>query len=345
MIRCYTSVTNNYIPKARVLAHSLKRLHPDWEFTLVNAEPLPPSFDIDDEPFDVVVTPKDWQIENLESWLFKHRVVEICTAIKGKMAYTLLNKKDTEKVIYLDPDIAVFNSLNPLLENLDQYGIVLTPHILQPQGSKAAVMDNEISALKHGVYNLGFVAMSKQADGMEFAAWWRDRLLEFCYDDIPNGLFTDQKWIDLAPAFFQNLHILRDPGYNVASWNLSGRNLSINKAGELRVNKQFPLRFYHFTGFDAGTGAIMTQRYSEKNSLVAEVWKWYQDELQVRSIDGMNKLKWKYNYFENGNTIQDDMRMLYRSRLDLQDYFKNPFDTKRSDGGYLAWYKAEAKIH
>lgn len=344
MIRCYTSVTNNYIPKARVLAHSVKKIHPDWEFTLVNAEPLPDSFSLDHEPFDVILTPERWAIPNLEGWLFKHRVVEICTAIKGKVADYLINLEDTEKVIYLDPDIVVFNSLEPLLDKLEEFSIILTPHILTPQRHKAAVMDNEISALKHGVYNLGFVAISKKSEGVEFAQWWKDRLLEFCYDDIPNGLFTDQKWIDLAPAFFENLFILRDPGYNVASWNLSHRKLGLDIDGTLIVNDKYPLRFYHFTGYDSGVGAIMTERYAKENTLVSEIWAWYQKELQKQSIDGLENLKWQFSFFNNGRLISDEMRLLYRNREDVQKYFKNPFDTLRQDGGYLAWYETEAQL-
>ena len=31
----FTSVANNYIPKARILAESLKKFHPDWYFILL----------------------------------------------------------------------------------------------------------------------------------------------------------------------------------------------------------------------------------------------------------------------------------------------------------------------
>ena len=49
--------------------------------------------------------------------------------------------------------------------------------------------------------------------------------------------------------------IIRDPGYDVASWNLDCRKLSFNEEGVLMVNSEYPLRFYHFTGYDSGAGA------------------------------------------------------------------------------------------
>ena len=38
-------------------------------------------------------------------------------------------------------------------------------------------------------------------------------------------MFTDQRWIDFVPSFFDH-HILKDPGYNVAYWNLHGREVT-----------------------------------------------------------------------------------------------------------------------
>ena len=46
--------------------------------------------------------------------------------------------------------------------------------------------------------------------------WWAERLYLFCYDDIQNGVFTDQKWIDLAPCFFDT-YIFKHHGYDFAT--------------------------------------------------------------------------------------------------------------------------------
>ena len=110
-------------------------------------------------------------------------------------------------------------------------------------------MDNEIAALKHGTYNLGFLAVAATDMGRAFAGWWADRCYHFCRDEIPHGLFTDQRWIDLVPGFFPGTCILRSSRLNVASWNLSTRRLSGTVPGGILVDGE-PLGFYHFTGFD-----------------------------------------------------------------------------------------------
>ena len=332
----FTSCTNNYIPKARVLAQTVKKFHPEWRFFLVLGEAPPLDFSLSNEPFDHLLLFDQLHIPNYSEWLFRHRVVEVCTAAKGPALYHFLVREKAEKVIYLDPDIMVLNSLQPLSDLLDIHDILLTPHQLAPQKDNMSVVDNEISALKHGVYNLGFVAVSKREQGKGFATWWRDRLLDFCYDDIPQGLFTDQRWCDLAPAFFSNLHIIRDPGYNAASWNLTDRTITQNKDGVFFANNAL-LKFYHFTGYDSGAGKVMTERYAHSMPAVKELWRIYEEKLDQFGHQSLKKEKWKYSFFNSGREIQDPMRLLYRSRPDLIQKFPNPFDD--SQNGFFDYYE------
>lgn len=330
----FTSITMNYLPKARILAHSLKRQHPDWRFHVCIADRSTPEFDLAQEPFDEVVWIEDLDIPNLFGWIFKHTVVEICTAVKGYVLWRLLNR-GAEKVIYLDPDIAVFNSLSQLDTLLDQHAVLLTPHLIDPEEEHQAIQDNEITALKYGVFNLGFVAVSNTREGRAFARWWRERLFHYCYDDLPNGLFTDQRWCDLVPALFDKVCVVRDPGYNVASWNLTQRHVSMSSDGMLLVN-DVPLRFYHFTGYDAGIGFVMTQRYSGGNLLIDELWTWYRLQIEQNGQAAYGAAPWYFGTYANGEKIRKEDRLLYRSRLDLQRVFPNPFVTE-TERSFYSW--------
>ena len=154
----YTSVTCNYIPKARVLAKSVKKFHPDWFFILVLADSIPSGFDLVQEPFDEILTLEQLPLPNLKSWTYGHTVVELCTAVKGSAAEYFAKKRNHDKIMYLDPDIKVFNSLEPLNKLLDKHDILLTPHMLDSEDKLDAIIDNEICSLKHGIFNLGFFA-------------------------------------------------------------------------------------------------------------------------------------------------------------------------------------------
>jgi len=341
-VHCFTSITNNYLPKASVLAKTVKKFNPDWIFHIVLSEPITEEAKDLVNILDYIINLDELGIPSLESWIFQHKVTEICTAVKGHTAAYLFNKKGAEKVVYLDPDIAVFNSLQPIADLLDHHPIILAPHISKPDKDLQDIVNNEIGALRWGVFNLGFFAVSKCGQGIEFINWWKERLLNFCRDDISYGLFTDQRWCDLAPVFFDKLYILRDSEYNVATWNLSNRAIGFNSVGELMVEGE-PLRFYHFSGYDSGAGAKMVDyvTLNKRNTVVKEIWDWYDRQLIENGQRELGKLEWLYNRFDNGEKISNEMRAVYRDRLDLQNEFSDPFTTQCDNGGFNKWWKMQ----
>lgn len=334
---CFTSFTFSYLGKARFLAWSMKRFHPEWEFVAVitDSEPEGFNFEIESEAFDTIMWGQKLPVDNIKSWMFMHNIVEICTAVKGTALDILINS-GADKVIYLDPDIAVFESLQPVVDLLDKNDVVLTPHQLNPDVGEMGVRDNEIGSLKYGIYNLGFIAVSNRVEGKRFSRWWADRLIDYCFDDVPNGLFTDQRWCDHVPVFFDNVKILKDPGYNVASWNLSNREITIDLDGRILVNDDYLLRFYHFTKLGP-LGEAMTARYAGENIEVYEIWQWYQRTLLDRFEENAIPPGWWYfEMFDNGEKITHEMRRLYKQREDLQEFFSDPYDTKNNC--FLSWY-------
>lgn len=334
----YTSVTKSYLPKARVLAKSVKRFHPGWTFVLLYSDDLPVGFDLEQEPFDEILTIEQLGLPNWKAWAFSHAIVELCTAVKGPAAELLAQRPSINKIMYLDPDIKVFNSLAPLESLLNQHEIILTPHLLDAETDINAIQDNEISALKHGIYNLGFFAARTSGQGLEFIRWWAERLRYFCRADIPGGLFTDQRWCDLAPAFFSGLGIVRDRGCNVATWNIAHRPLSKDGAGVFFV-ADVPLRFYHFTSYDSGDGMGMLMKYASNQTIAHELWDAYGKDLLAEGQGDARYKGWIYGQFENGESIPAEARLLYRSRPDLQNAFPDPYSVM--DPCFLSWWKAE----
>jgi hypothetical protein len=337
-VLCYSSFTFSYLNRARVLFQTLRRFHPDWELVALITDEPPAGFDFDpsNEPFDRVMYAQELGVPNFRGWLFQHDVVEICTAVKGPFLHQACGW-GADAVIYLDPDTALFESLDPLLELLEQHDVLLTPHLIDPNTDHAAILDNDLSASRTGIFNLGFVAIRTSGEGARFAKWWNDRLLVFCYDDIPNGVFVDQRWCDHVPALFDKVKVVRDPGYNVASWNLSTRKLQIDKGGAITVNGA-PLRFWHFTKLGP-TGDTMTKRYARDNYPVYEIWNWYKRQVGAATEPGIPDRYWAYDSFTDGTKIEKAQRWLYRTREDLQAAFPDPFDA--GPGGFRQWLAAE----
>ncbi len=334
----FTSITANYLPKAAALAHSVKRQHPQAVFHLVLCDRMPDCPESVTAPFDSIINVTDLPIENLNSWIFKHRLVELCTAVKGTAFQYIADRFGAERIYYFDPDIVVLGSLDDMERTLDGCSVLLTPHQCKPETDLQAMIDNEVCSLKHGVYNLGFLAVRMTEEGRSFVDWWADRLRRFCYDDIPSGLFTDQRWIDLAPAFFDDIKIMRDPQYNVATWNLTHRTATGSAPYEILINGR-PLVFYHFSGFDSGAQKIMLDRYGAHSPVLFELRDWYIARCEELGQSTLGGLECIYNSFENGQRITERHRLTYRHREDLIHGFPDPYQTSDANRSYYNWYE------
>lgn len=322
----FTSITTCYLPKARVLAETLKKHNPNAIMHLVISDDLPKDFDLQNEDFDYVWNAEDFiSTKNNKQWFYEHTVVELCTAVKPAAALHIFKHTDAKEIVFLDPDIAVFGSLDALHDELQENSVLITPHQVDPAVTDAGVRDEEICSLKYGVFNFGFFAVRRDAEGMRFLNWWNERLMKYCYDDIPNGLFTDQKWGDLIPALFACAKVLRNVEYNVATWNLATRKITGDENKGWYVNGN-PLKFYHFTGFDPGAHRIMLAQHAKQGdpawSLSLQYEKWIEEKGQSK----LGKIPYKYAFYENGEKILKEHRLVFRQRTDLQNVFENPFD-------------------
>jgi hypothetical protein len=334
----FTSITANYLPKAAALAHSIKRLHPEAVFHLVLSDRMPECSSEITAPFDSIISIDELPIDGLPSWIFKHRVVELCTAVKGMAFQHITARFGAERIYYFDPDIVVFGRLDHLEETLKRHSILLTPHMLVPETDVQAIYDNETCCLRHGVYNLGFLAVRMSGQGRQFIDWWADRLKRLCYDDVPAGLFTDQRWVDLAPAFFDDIAILREPEYNVATWNLTHRVATGRAPYSIEINGR-PLRFYHFSGFDNGAQKNMLDRYGAKSPVLYDLRDWYIARCEELGQSTLGKIGCIYSTYRDGQKILDDHRIKYRQSLGVMRAFPDPFDTSDPGKSYLHWYQ------
>lgn len=336
-VHAFTSFSYSYLNRARVWAKTLRRQHPDWILwaVITDTEPEGYLFDLEREPFDKSITAEDLFGIDAKQWLFGHDVVEACTAVKGRALQHLLSQPDADKVLYFDPDTAVFNSLTPIIEKLRDYSIILTPHQVDPEPyeERTSIMDNEMASLQYGVFNLGFIAVSNDSESRRFASWWSDRLQDWCHDRLDIGVFVDQKWCNLVPCFFDRVLILRDRGCNVASWNISQRQLEFDVNGTLLVNGS-PLRFFHFTKLGP-IGDAMTRRYAQDNIEVYEVWsayrRWIIHETDPRIPAGY----WSYGFFSDGSVVPKKARLVYRESKEVQSRFSNPYSI---ENGFKDWF-------
>lgn len=304
----FTIVARNYLAFARVLAGSFARHHPGAVLRVVVLDDVErrlrsePSFEVIhalDLPFE---SPSDFF-----TMAASYDVTELATAIKP-WAFQYLFARGASVVLYLDPDTEIFATLGPVEPLARRRGMVLTPHVTEPLPRDGKRPD-ERDLLLAGMFNLGFLALSAEAAG-RVLPWWRARLRRECLNDPAKGLFVDQRWIDFAPTLFAPA-ILRDPGYNVAYWNLPQRTLG-RDGDHLLVNGR-RLRFFHFSGFSPRSPQLLSKhqhasvrvRLSE-DPLLAELCRRYAAALQAAGLADCETLP--YGFAETAGGLPLDAR-------------------------------------
>jgi glycosyltransferase involved in cell wall biosynthesis len=241
-----TIIAKNYVAYARVLARSFREQHPDARCFALVIDDTEGYLDASEEPFELV-TPEQLRLEGFEQMAARYDVLELSTAVKPWLLRHLLHDRGLEKIAYLDPDIQVCSSLAEIDALLDDHEIALIPHLTEPipnDGRKPSETDILIA----GAYNLGFVALARRPPVDALLSWWSEHLATECLVAPERGIFVDQRWMDLVPGFLERVAVVRDPGYDVAYWNLHSRPLE-RRDGQLLAAGR-PLRFMHFSGFD-----------------------------------------------------------------------------------------------
>jgi hypothetical protein len=233
---------------------------------------------------------------NIEMLALKYNIIELNTCVKPRVIEYLFEEKNADQVIYLDPDIKLFDTLDELQDKLANNSIILTAHIYTPIPFDGKT-PGENSFLNYGLYNLGFIGLSKSSETNRFVDWWKNWTYQNGYIKVCDGLFVDQLPINLVPLFFKGVHILNHMGYNMAPWNLHERYLSF-KGNTYWVNENEKLKFYHFSSFKVNSGELPMHHYNrfsiESRPDLMKIYTDYNEELLSSGYHFYNTLSCEY---------------------------------------------------
>ena len=257
MNRLCTIIAQNYLPQAMALLESARKIYPDIEFYVLITDAISSSQPLLEGARVLLPTDLDIEPEWLSDMQSYYDPVEFATSLKPFLLNTLLTS-GVATVTFLDPDILLFSELTQGFEAAKKSGIALSPHRLTPSEIQGKNF-GELSFLKYGVFNLGYISVGQS--GRPMLEWWGDRLRWFCTRFPDDVIFTDQKWMDLVPALF-SLTVIRDFGYDVAPWNINERLLSL-KENKLLAGKD-EIVFIHFSQMSGGLAAgVKTKHWVE----------------------------------------------------------------------------------
>jgi glycosyltransferase involved in cell wall biosynthesis/SAM-dependent methyltransferase len=318
MIDACTIVARNYLPHARVLGESFLAHHADGRFTVLVIDDNADAPAMDERaPAHRLLRLADLGLDTREIGRLAgvYDVTELSTAVKPLLLRKLL-EEERDHIIYLDPDIKIYSSLQDAAALAVNHSIVLTPHTMRPIPRDGRRVANA-NILSSGVFNLGFLGLGRRTS--DFLSWWWEQTRREALSDIDRMMFTDQRCMDLVPCLFEHF-ILKDPGYNVAYWNLHGRNLQWTGSGY--TVDRLPLRFFHFSGFDHRHPHLLSKHQLDQprillsdRSVVSRICREYAADLKRLGADDEGSSQYGWARLPGGFPLSRRIRRLYWEAL------------------------------
>ena len=230
-----TVITKNRLAYARVLAASFLHHHPDTPFFVLLVDRVDGYVSLESEPFEVL-TLESLGIADIWTLCFQYNAFELACAVKPHLLRALLDQRGFSKVVYLDADILLLESLTEVVQHLDRHSIILTPHLtvdLPNDNLKPTARD----ILDSGNFNGGFIAVGDDPPARQFLDWIASRLQKDGLADLSRGQFVDQRWLSLVPGLFKGVHVLRHPGHNAGYWRLPGCRIEEAEGNRILIDE------------------------------------------------------------------------------------------------------------
>ena len=150
--------------------------------------------------------------------------------------------------------------------------------------------------------------------------------------------------MDFAPGLLPSLHVLRDPGCNVAYWNLPSRHLRHGKEG-YEVDGR-PLRFFHFTGFDPAQPDRLSKHQDRidlaRHPALRELCHAYAQALEREGHSRWRARQYAWDALPDGTLLDSAARRVYRDGAKSGDLLHRDVFTAEGCEAFLTYLRAPA---
>ena len=81
--------------------------------------------------------------------------------------------------------------------------------------------DNPKFETKYGNFNVGWILFKKSSDSLNCINEWCQNCINWCYDEIIDYKFADQKYLDYWSIKYEKVYVLENNLVNIGPWNIS----------------------------------------------------------------------------------------------------------------------------
>lgn len=295
---CFAIGSLRNLPRARVMAESIRRNHPAWAqwYFLIDREP--PGFELRcDHDFDGILRFADLSDQPEPGWLFGLDEQELGVAARI-FAFRLLLSDDAQHVVCVNADV-VLNPLVHVQDALQHHAVVATPR-----------------------WNGGLIAVRNDALGRELVAKALDGAPAYSPDSSSSA---DRPTCCLDDAA---VHLLSRPGYGVVAGTMNNSDLRIGVEGNIWVGQDL-LHSLSFAGLESWSDLALTSRFHGRMATL-ELLRWFRSRVARYAVADLPSDWWYFGRYEDGTPILAAHRLEWRRRVEFRQAFKNPF-TSGSD--------------
>jgi len=302
-----TIITSNYFPYAAALYRSLEKIRPDEQLQVLVADEG--ELAVDPAQYKGIHIVRASEIYNhlQADQLYAAYGMQQPDALRWGLKPVLLSyllHKGFDKVIFADCDLCFFNSYEFLFDLLNHHSILLTRSGTTRNPELHA--EEFLSGFQYGQFNAGFVGASKA--GLPALEWWARCCRYSVETNFEKGLFVDQKYLDAMPVLFPGTHIVRHDGCNIAFWNQHEYPRSIED-GELRISKNFPVVFVHFTS------KYIPELLAGNDALILPLFREYEKIFEANGHSVRSFIPVLPEYKEPSSLLKLKHKLLLRTRI------------------------------
>lgn len=190
------------------------------------------------------------------------------------MLFVQRSEPAAEWVTYLDGDLFFFASPDAIYRELEGSSVAIIPHRYTARNHRL---------LRFGTYNVGWVGVRNDADGLAAVTWWREKCIDWCHDYVDGDRFADQGYLNSFSSRFQRVKVVENIGANLAPWNIGNYQIDFHN-NKVIIDKTSPLIFFHFQGMKRGLGCFIfnshrAHRAPFSSDVRKHIYKPYVDEL------------------------------------------------------------------
>ncbi|MEZ5312584.1 MAG: hypothetical protein R2862_02500 [Thermoanaerobaculia bacterium] len=322
---------------AGALADSIRRQSAGTRLVTLEVDgPSPGAPDRDDSALAL----SDLDIPDLPAFRFRYPPPVACYASTPFLLRHLL-RQGARSVLFLKLESLVVGDLAPLFSRLRQATILLTPHLIEPLSGPGAP-EREREVLLAGAYNAGVVGVSASEEATRFLDWWCLRVEHGCLHDVARGMHFEQRWLDLVPAYFEGVQIVRDPGGNVGHWSLPERRVGI--VGDRVLVDGREAAVFRFSGYDPAAPERVTRHSSRLSTEgIGEAAQLFERYRRAVAAAGPAHSAAPLERFANGEPVPPIVRRIHLELGPAAARFGDPFAC--DDASFYSWLRSAAENH